>query len=145
MKTFKFNKYGKEIEFSVGQKVECIYYHEYERWYTKDAYKRSWLSKLIDRPFKPIKLGVIVGDAGIHPYWLAGNDGKEQYLLVRFKEYFLPKPIPISCIKDALEVAEQIKAMLERDKDKIGQKGYSIEAFESLLKNMDNAFKFVGR
>lgn len=141
MKTFKFNKYGTEIELSIGQKVQCTYYHEYAN--SDDAYKRTFISKLIDKPFKPVKLGIIIGDAGIHPYWLSNNK-KEQYLLVKFKEYLLPKPIPISCIQDALEAAEREKIMLERDKHLIGTKGYSKEAFESLSKNMNDAFKFVG-
>lgn len=137
-------KYTENRTVNIGQKVECVYYHEYERWYMKDAYKRTWLSRLIDKPFKPVKLGVIVGDAGIHPYWL-GTDRKEQYLFVKFKEYIFPKPIPISCIRDALQSAERTLAMLERDKDKIGQKGYGQNAFDSLLKQAAKALKFVGK
>jgi hypothetical protein len=143
-KTFVIEKYGNKKEFVIGQKVECIYYHEYGRWYMKDAYKRKWW-QLFDLPFKPVKLGVIVGDAGVHPYWLAGNDRKEQYLFVKFKEYFFAKPIPISCIQDALQAAERTLAMLERDKDKIGQKGYGQDAFDSLSKQANRALQFVGK
>lgn len=142
-KTFVIEKYGNKKEFVIGQKVECIYYHEYPG--ERDAYKRTWLSMLIDKPFKPVKLGVIVGDAGIHPYWLAGNDRKEQYLFVKFKEYVFAKPIPISCIQDAKQSAERTLAMLERDKDKIGQKGYSQDAFDSLSKQANKALQFVGK
>lgn len=144
-KTFVIEKYGNKKEFVIGQKVECIYYHEYDRAYTKDAYKRTWLSMLIDKPFKPVKLGVIVGDAGVHPYWLAGNDRKEQYLFVKFREYFFAKPIPISCIQDALQAAESTKRFLEASMDRVGEKGYELDAFNSLSKNMNNAFKFVGK
>lgn len=111
----------------------------------KDAYKRTWLSMLIDKPFEPVKLGVIIGDAGVHPYWLAAHGRKEQYLFVKFKEYILPKPIPISCIQDALEAAERIKSFLEANIERVGEKGYSKEAFDSLSKNMNNAFKFAGK
>lgn len=136
-------KYGNKKEFVVGQKVQCTYYHEYERSYMQKAYKRTWLSMLIDKPFKPVKLGVIVGDAGVHPYWLAGSEPTQQYLLVKFKEYIFPKPIPISCIQDALEAAESTKRFLEKDKFRIGEKGYSQEAFDSLSKHMNSAFEFV--
>lgn len=141
-KTFVIEKYGNKKEFVTGQKVECVYYHEYDN--EKDAYQRSFLSKMIDKPFKPVKLGVILGDAGIHPYWL-GSDRKEQYLFVKFKEYKLPKPIPISCIQDALESAERNKRMIEENKNKVGEKGYSYEAMYYLQNQMEKAFEFVGK
>lgn len=141
MEKYKFNKYGNGIEFTVGQKVECSYYHEYDS--ERDGYERTLLEKLIDKPFKPVKHGIIVGDAGIHPYWLAGADRKEQYLLVKFKEYRLAKPIPISCIKDAHQSYLDTMAFLERDKDKIGQKGYSQEAFDSLYSKALQAKEFT--
>lgn len=73
-KNFVFTKFGKTKTFSIGQKVKAIYYNEYEN--KKDAYKRSFLSLLIDKPFKPVKFGLIIGDAGEHPYWLSVRDGK---------------------------------------------------------------------
>jgi len=140
--TFVSDKYGIIKYFHVGQKVQCGYYHEYERWYMKNAYKRTLISRLIDKPFKPVKLGIIVGNAGIHPYWL-GIDNKEQYLYVKFKEYILPKPVPISCIEDALESAKRTSAMLERDKDKIGiVKGYDIKSRNWLKEQANKALKF---
>ena len=144
-KIFVIEKYGNKTEFSAGQKVECTHYHEYGRSYMKDAYKRTWLSVLIDKPFKPVKLGVIVGDAGVHSYWLAGNDRKEQYLFVKFKEYFFAKPIPMSCIQDAKQASERTLSMLERNKDKIGQKGYGQDTFDNLSKQANKALEFVGR
>jgi len=143
--TFVSEKYGQRKEFFVGQKVQCTYYHEYGRYYMQDAYKRSFISMLIDKPFKPVKLGSIVGDAGIHPYWLAGTDRKEQYLLVKFREYILPKPIPISCIQDALEAAEGTQRFLKESEHRIGEKGYDKKSFDSLSENVNKAFKFVGK
>ena len=115
---------GQRKEFFVGQKVQCIYYQEYDRNYMQYAYKRTFLEKLIDKPFEPVKLGIIVGDAGVHPYWLAGNGRKEQYLLVKFEEYFFAKPIPISCIEDALQAAESTQRFLKESEHRIGEKGY---------------------
>jgi hypothetical protein len=112
--SFISNKYGVETTLRVGQKVECSYYQEYGRWFMKSAYKRKWW-QLFDLPFKPVKIGVIVGDAGTHPYWLAEKDGKEQYLLVKFKEYFFAKPIPISCIIDAKQSAEIMARLLNEN------------------------------
>ena len=139
--TFISNKYGTETILQVGQKVECSYYHEYGRWYMKDAYKRKWW-QLFDPPFKPVKLGVIVGDAGIHPYWLAGNDRKEQYLLVKFKEYFFAKPIPISCIRDAKRSAESMARFLKESEHRIGEKGYDLASFKALTEQMNKAKSF---
>jgi hypothetical protein len=139
--TFISNKYGTETILQVGQKVECVYYHEYGRLYMKDAYKRKWW-QLFDLPFKPIKLGVIVGDAGTHPYWLAGNDRKEQYLLVKFKEYFFAKPIPISCIIDAKQSAESMAIFLKESEHRIGEKGYDLASFKALTEQMNKAKSF---
>lgn len=128
-------------ELTVGQKVQCIYYHEYPSGKYK-AYRRTWISKLIDKPFAPVKLGIIVGDAGIHPFWLAASGGKEQYLFVKFKEYIFAKPIPVSCIQDALEAANHTFELLERNKHRIGLKGYSQDAFDGLSKQANLAKKF---
>lgn len=132
-------KYGNKRELHTGQKVECVYYHEYVG--KKDCYQRPWWQKLTDLPFKPVKLGIIEGDAGIHPYWLGSND-TEQYLFVRFREYRFPKAIPISCIRDAKESANMIKNMLERDKDKVGQKGYDFDSFMALSEQAQKADNF---
>ena len=145
IKSFVSENYGQRKEFLVSQKVQCIYYHEYDRDYMQDAYKRSFISKLIDKPFKPVKLGTIVGDAGIHPYWLAGDDRKEQYLLVKFKEYIFPKPIPISCIQDALQAAEGTQRFLKQSEHRIGEKGYDRKSFDRLSEDVSKAFKFVGK
>lgn len=139
--TFISNKYDTETILKVGQKVECSYYHEYGRWYMKDAYKRKWW-QLLDRPFKPVKLGIIVGDAGIHRYWLAGTNREEQYLLVKFKEYFFAKPIPISCIMDAKESAKSMSRFLRESACMIGEKGYETESFKELEKLMNKAKLF---
>jgi hypothetical protein len=141
-KIFIFDKYGVERTLAVGQKVICDYYHEYSRRYEKSAYKRTLLSKMIDKPFKPVKFGVIVGDAGVHPYWL-GKDRKEQYLFVKFKEYFLPKPIPISCIKDALSESRNTAAFIEMHKNKIGEKGFSYESMNFLDELAHKGLEFV--
>lgn len=139
---YSINKYGATKILMVGQKVECIYYHEYGS-YMKDAYKRSWLSKLIDEPFKPVKFGVIVGDAGTHPYWLASGGATEQYLLVKFKEYILPKPIPISCIKDAKLSAEFLEKFLKMHENRVGEKGFDKESREALTIQLNRAKQFL--
>jgi hypothetical protein len=136
------NVFGNKKVLTVGQKVECIYYNEYGMIWGDDAYKRTWLSLLLDKPFKPVKLGVIIGDAGVHPFWM-GVNGKEQYLLVRFKEYLFPKPIPISCINDAMQSVEKVYRMIERDKDKMGQKGYEEEYFDTCLDLASKAHEFA--
>lgn len=140
-KTFICNKYGTETILQVGQKVKCFYYHEYGRPYEVDSYKRKWW-QLFDKPFKPVKLGVIVGDAGTHQYWLGDNDRKEQYLLVKFKEYFFAKPIPISCIIDANQFAERMAILLEENEHRIGEKGYDLESFNALTGQMNKAKSF---
>jgi hypothetical protein len=139
--TFIDNKYGKEKILHIGQKVECIYYHEYKG--EIDSYKRTLLEKFIDKPFSPVKLGIIVGDAGIHPYWLAGNERKERYLLVKFKEYFFAKPIPISCITDAEFSANRMDAVLKENEHRIGEKGFSKESFENLKNQNNKTRKFL--
>lgn len=139
---FVIEKYGNRKEFTIGQKVECIYYHEYPD--EKCAYKRSLLSKLIDRPFRPVKLGVIVGDAGVHPYWLASNrEQREQYLFVKFKQYVFAKPIPISCITDALQAAKRMEKFLQHGMDNLGSKGFSYESYNRLKKQMNKALEYV--
>lgn len=142
MKTYTKNKYGITELLSDGQKVMCGYYHEYDREYMKDAYKRTLLERIIDKPFKPVKFGVIVGDAGIHPFWL-GIDRKEQYLLVKFEGDFFAKPIPISCIEDAAAYAKQRRSFTAANKDRIGEKGYDKESFDALNKWADEAEKFT--
>ena len=96
---FTLDKYGRKRHFWRGQSVRCVYYHEYPpREDPLDAYKRTWLSRLIDVPFCPVKTGIIIKSCGVHPFWL-GDDREEEYLLIRFSEYRLDKPIPISCIQ----------------------------------------------
>lgn len=141
---FYHSTFGNQHVFEVGQKVECIYYHEYPRSYMKDAYKRKWFEIIIDRPFKPVKLGVVINDAGIHPYWLSPF-GNEQYLLVKFKEYFLPKPIPISCITDAKEAVERMEFFLKKSIGRLGEKGYDFESFDKLTNQMNKAKAFTNQ
>ncbi len=140
--TFICNKHGREDTLHVGQKVECTYYHEYKIGHIKDAYKRKWW-QLFDLPFKPVKIGVIVGDYGIHPYYLAGSDGNEQYLLVKFQEYLFAKPIPISCIRDAKQSAESMARFLNENEHLIGEKGYSFNSHETLKNQMNRAKSFT--
>lgn len=138
---FTSNKYGRESIFHTGQKVQCVYYHEYDSEHTPH-YRRPWYQRIFDTAFHPVKLGVIVGDAGRHPYWL-GNDGTEQYLFVKFKEYRFNKAIPISCISDAEQSAKEMKEFLAKNIDKIGQKGYSAESFASLQNQANKAENFT--
>ena len=125
--------------FKVGQKVACNYYHEYLN--EECSYKRKWW-QLFDAPFKPVKMGVIVGNAGVHPYWLSRNNQEEQYLLVKFKEYFFAKPIPISCLKDCKEFANDINLLLSESRHRVGEKGYSLESFTSLTNQANKADVF---
>lgn len=125
----------------VGQKVECIYYHEYDN--ESNRYQRPIIQRLLDKPFKPVKFGVITGDAGTHPYWLADSTGQEQYLFVKFEEYLFDKAIPISCIQDAVEAAESTKKFLSENEHRIGEKGYSLEAFNALSKKADEGLRFA--
>jgi len=140
--TFKHSKYGYETIIKVGQKVECVYYGEYER---AVSYQRTWLARLIDKPFRPVKLGVVVGDAGWHPYWLAGNAKVEQYLFVRFNEYIFPKAIPITCIKDAAESAQKLEYFINYFKNRIGEHGWSKESYDLLKNRVEKAKKFISK
>jgi hypothetical protein len=108
----------------------------------KDAYKRTLVEKLFDKAFKPVKYGVIVGDSGIHPYWL-GRDRKEQYLLVKFSEYNFAKPIPISCIRDAEQSAKEAEFFLNQGKHKLGEPGYGYEAFNKLTDDLNKNKAFI--
>lgn len=139
--TFSIKKYGRETILKIGQKVECSYYHEYPRKYMDRSYHRP-LYQLIDPPFKPVKLGIIVGDAGFHPYWLAHGDN-EQYLFVKFKEYIFNKAIPISCIQDASESAAEMERFLKESESKIGEFGYDLESYNALTEQMNKAKKFT--
>lgn len=136
---FTFDRFGKEITLKVGQKVQAISYHEDEPDCTWTGYKRTSEEIKTDPPFTPVKLGVVVGDAGVHPYRM-GRYGKSQYLLVKFADYKLPKPIPISCLEDAAEAAEKTFFKLKRDIHLLGQKGYDTESFQYLV-NMANKAK----
>lgn len=150
MKQFKDNSYGKEVILHIGQKVECTYYNEAIQWketgiWNKD---RTWWERFFDIkpvPFTPVKLGVIVGDAGIRPYYLAfGKDnGYQQYLYVQFREYNKSKAIPISCIKDAKESARITREWLMRDKHRLGEPGYGMESFMALSQMAANAENFT--
>jgi len=123
-------------EFKSGQQVKCIYYHEYFN--EPKAKNRSWLSLMFDKPFKPVKYGVVTGSAGVHPYWLAGGDGTEEYLWVKFKEYRFKKAIPISCCYDAKQAAIDDVNFLKQNYHNIGQKGYSKKAFIGLTSILEN-------
>ena len=138
---FTFNIYGREKVLRIGQKVECVYYHEYDD--NVDSYKRSPLSKLIDKPFRPVKLGVIIGDAGVHPYWLAKKNKRERYLLVRFSEYRLPKPIPISCIEDVKQEAERNKEFIINSVPKMDEKGHDLDSLLWLMNLLKKEREFL--
>jgi len=137
METFICNiKNRKKRILHKGQKVRCTYYHE----------STQYPMRIIGG-FTPVKLGVIVGDAGIRPYYLAVGDGSfngtEQYLYVKFKEYFFKKAIPISCIKDAKEAVKNLESFLKENEHKIGEKGYSMESYDILYKQMNEAKEFI--
>jgi hypothetical protein len=136
---YKIEKYGNVSVFTKGQKVMCCYYHEYEPNYEDDAYKRTFLERLIDAPFKPVKFGVIVGSAGVHPFWL-GDNRREQYLLVKFKEYHFAKPIPISCIQDAATYVKEHKDRIAENDLKPWQ---DKTAYDALNRLADEAEKFL--
>jgi len=134
MKKFIYTDYvGRQTDFYVGQRVQCYYYHE--RINEKFAYKRTWFSKIIDKPFEPVKFGVIIGYAGIHPFYLAPNN-VEQFLLVKFSEYKLAKPIPISCITDALLAENSLRRLLENNQNKVGSKGFGYDTFSKLQQQL---------
>lgn len=135
---FTYNNYGTDVTLKVGQKVQCVYYNEHE---DGQGYMRPKKEIMNDLPFKPVKCGTIIGNAGIHPYWLA-PEKKQQYLFVEFKEYKFKKAIPISCIKDAKEEAKRTMNMLERNKDRIGQPGFSQQSYDTLLSYATNALNF---
>lgn len=143
MKKTKFiaNNYGKDVVLYLNQKVECSYYHEYNG--EVESYQRSFLERIIDKPFTPVKLGVIVGEAGIHPYWLAGDGRKEMYLLVKFKEYLFAKPIPISCIYDAEFQSKRMESILKKNEYRVGEKGYSKQSFDMLKIQNDKLKTFL--
>lgn len=124
----------KEKTFIKGQEVFCSYYCEYSMEFKKMAYKRSFFERLIDKPFKGPKTGFVVGSAGYHDYWLCGK--KQLYVLVKFKEYFFAKPIPISCIQDRAEHAKQTLKFLTDNEHRIGQPGYSLEDYFKLKNNI---------
>ena len=131
----EFEKYGIKNIFFIGQKVQCVYYHESIQYPNK-----LWI---FEKPFTPVKLGVIVGCAGIKPYYLSLKDGKELYLYVKFKEYYSKKAIPASCVIDASKEAESIKTLLEKNKHKIGQPGYSEESYNKLLLQQRKAESYL--
>lgn len=135
-KTFFSNHYGIPKTFEVGQKVKCTYYHERIQYPN-----RLWL---FSKPFEPVKFGVIVGDAGIKPYYLAHPTKVEQFLRVKFKEYSGNKDIPISCIEDAAESAKRLRNMICQDMDKLGQPGYDIASYLELLNCAEKAEVFTG-
>ena len=127
--TFSYNKYGREEQLSVGEKVQATYYHE-----------RIQKPRAIF-PFTPVKCGVVKGSAGIREFYLGAN-GMELFLWVKFKEYPFAKAIPISCLTNTEVAAKRIKDLLNRHMDKIGQKGFSFEAYTNLSKQADTASKF---
>lgn len=146
--TFKHTVFGHEKELYIGQKVECVYYHESIQ-LDSDKRRQSILSTIVgDSTFTPIKCGKIVGSAGVRPYYLSGStntgaNGKELYLFVKFPEYTLKKAIPISCITDARQAANDTLVFLARNIDRVGQKGYSNEAYRALKQQADNALRFT--
>ena len=135
--TFIRTQYGDTETFYTGQKVRCIYYHE--------SIQHPYM---IIGGFTPVKLGIIVGDAGTRPYYLAGSTksteavGTEQYLYVKFKEYFFKKAIPISCMNDAQKEARALENMLKESEHRIGERGYDLESFNALTEQMNRAKLF---
>lgn len=120
----------------VNQKVECIYYHESIQYPNK-----IWL---LDKPFEPVKFGIVIGDAGRRPYYLSNEvDNKELYLYIKFREYRFKKAIPISCIRDIKQSIASTERLIDANKDRIGEKGYSMEAFIALEQNIEKGKKFL--
>lgn len=129
---FHYDRWGTDIVLRIGQKVKCVYYHE------QIQYPFHFIN-----PFTPVKFGVIKGSAGIRPYYLAGGNGKEQYLYVKFDEYIRKKAIPISCIYDAIEAAKKDELFLNAHKHQIGEKGYSIDSYLSLTDILKKNKEFI--
>ncbi len=136
---FTITKYGKTNTLTVGQKVFCSYYS----CRTQNPYKITF------EPFQGPKYGIIIGAAGKKRFWLCFDENKkayngfEKYLYVKFKEYKFTKAIPISCIDDAEEHIKFLEKVLERGKDKIGQKGYSIESYMALGGTLQSGEDFI--
>lgn len=126
---FKFNKYGTDFIFKTGEEVTATYYHEHDGG-TLDCYKRPFC-QWIESEFTPVKHGIIIGNAGTHPFWL-GRNREEQYLFVKFKEYRFNKAIPISCLQNRQQRKKEILAFLEREKHRIGNPGYSFDSYNQL-------------
>ena len=139
LKQFVKNNGGPDDVLIEGQKVECFYYTEHG----DKGYKRHWFEKLIDPPFQPVKLGVIVGKAGIFPYWLAAGGKTETYLFVKFDQYFFKKAIPISCIRDAATSASNTIQYLKQNEHLLGKTGFEKKAFDLLMKQATAAQKFT--
>jgi len=72
----------------------------------------------------------------VHRYWLS-KEGKEEYIYVKFRQYFLPKPIPISCIEDSKIAAKKLNEYLINFKDHPND-----HAIKKLKEMADNADKF---
>lgn len=125
-------RFGKNKKLFIGQKVQCVYYHE------RIQYPNTIKAEF----FTPVKCGVIIGDAGVRKYYLACGDGTEQYLWVKFKEYIFNKAIPVSCIDDAKESAERTLAFLKKSEHRIGEKGYELDSFLQLENQSKKALKF---
>jgi hypothetical protein len=127
-------------DFKKGQKVRCIYYHE-----EIQKPNKLWI---IDKPFTPVKNGIVVGDAGMREYYLQydGNKkeygGLQQFVYIKFNEYLFEKAIPISCVTDCKEAAEKLESFLENTKHRIGEKGFSEESYNSLLESAKVAKEF---
>ncbi len=125
-----------------GSKVKCIYYHEHL--HEAKKYNRPRIQKILDRPFSPVKYGVVVKSAGVHPYWLAtGVGGMEEYLFVRFKEYMFLKAIPLSCCFEAAECLKHDKEFLLSNIHRVGEPGFGIDSFRELGNIMRNGEAFI--
>ena len=154
MTKFNYKYYGKDKSLHIGQHVQVTYYNESIQ-LEEDKRWLPFTHRIFgDTPFTPVKLGVIVGSVGIQPYYLSGStntgDGKryhgtEQYLYVKFKEYFFNKAIPMSCISDAEEAANNMLKMLERHECRLGDFGFSLDAYTQLKKQSEKALKFAER
>lgn len=136
-KTFSIIKCDIKKELHVGQRVVCSYYGEY----STDLNIIQNILCIFFGYFTPVKFGIIIGDAGNRNYFLTGR--KEQFIWVKFKEYFLKKAIPISCIEDAVESAVNLEKFLISRKKEIGNPGYSRSSFDALSELVNKSNKFT--
>ncbi len=126
-----------EKTFLKGQKVSCFYYCE-EITHPRRLF---WF----DKPFEPVKFGIICADAGqrrMHRPWYEQKD-TEPYLWVKFKEYRFRKAIPVSCIEDITEYASRLESFMNSSQTPVGGHGNPIETHLWFLRNIAQARSFA--